>query len=70
MLLQYLESIHPMTDGCKERLSSVLRLKELQKKELLLRAGHVCQHIYFIQRGLLRCFYQKNDVEICSWFMK
>jgi CRP-like cAMP-binding protein len=59
-----------MTDGCKERLSSVLRLKELQKKELLLRAGHVCQLIYFIQRGLLRCFYQKNDVEICSWFMK
>jgi CRP-like cAMP-binding protein len=70
MLMQRLESIHPMSDGCKEKLASLLRYKELSKKELLLRAGHICQHIFFIQKGLLRCFYFKNDVEICSWFMR
>jgi CRP/FNR family transcriptional regulator, anaerobic regulatory protein len=69
-LLQYLESIYPLSDECKERLASILRLKELPKKELLLRAGHICQHIYFIQKGLLRCFYYRNDVEISSWFMR
>lgn len=69
-LLQYLESIHPMSDECKESLFSILKLKEVPRKELLLRAGHICQHIYFIQKGLLRCFYYKNDAEICSWFMK
>lgn len=69
-LLKYLESIYPMSDGCKEKLASILKLKELPKKELLLRAGHICQHIYFIQKGLLRCYYYRNDVEICSWFMK
>lgn len=69
-LLQHLESIHPMSDECKERLFSILKLKEVPRKELLLRAGHICQHIYFIQKGLLRCFYYKNDAEICSWFMK
>lgn len=70
MLLRSLESIHPMSDGCKEKLASFLRYKELPKKELLLQAGHICQHIFFIQKGLLRCFYFKNDVEICSWFMR
>jgi CRP/FNR family transcriptional regulator, anaerobic regulatory protein len=37
---------------------------------LILKAGHICQHIYFIERGLLRCFYLNNDQEVCSWFMK
>lgn len=68
-LLQYLESIHEMSEGCKDRLRSVLNFKEVPKKEFLLRAGHICQHIYFIQKGLLRCFYYKNEVEISSWFM-
>jgi len=69
-LLAYLDSIYPMSEALKDRLATILRLKELPKKELLLRAGHICQHIYFIQKGLLRCYYYKNDVEICSWFMK
>jgi CRP/FNR family transcriptional regulator, anaerobic regulatory protein len=69
-LLQYLESIHALSDECKERLFSVLKSKELSRKDLLLRAGHICQHIYFIQKGLLRCFYYRNDVEISSWFMR
>lgn len=70
LLLQKLESIHPMSQSCKEHLLTILREKEIAKKELLLRAGHICQHIYFIQKGLLRCFYYRNDVEISSWFMR
>jgi CRP/FNR family transcriptional regulator, anaerobic regulatory protein len=69
-LLCYLESINEMSEGCKIRLLEILRFKEIQRKDYLLRAGHICQHIYFIERGLLRCFYFKNDVEISSWFMR
>ena len=69
-LMLYLESIYPMTDGLKEHLASILKVKELSKKTYLLRAGHVCRNIYFINTGLLRCFYIKDDHEVCSWFMK
>ena len=69
-LLRYLESIYPISEECRFRLTSILRLKEIAKKELLLRAGHICQHIYFIQKGLLRCYYYKHEVEISSWFMR
>jgi CRP/FNR family transcriptional regulator, anaerobic regulatory protein len=69
-LLHCLEIIHPLSDECKEKLFYVVKQKDLSKKELLLKAGHICQHIYFIQRGLLRCFYYRCDVEICSWFMR
>src|SRR4051794_14705928 len=69
-LLFMLESIHPLSDGLKEFLLLHLKSKEVRKKELILKAGHICQHIYFIERGLLRCFYLNNDQEVCSWFMK
>src|SRR5690242_9045957 len=69
-LIRYLDSIYEMSEGCKERLQSILMFKQVARKELLLRAGHICQHIYFIQKGLLRCYYFKNDVEISSWFMR
>lgn len=69
-LLLYLESIHRMTDELKDHLAGILKVKELSKKTYLLRAGHVCRNIYFINTGLLRCFYIKDDHEVSSWFMK
>jgi CRP-like cAMP-binding protein len=69
-LLSYLESIYPMTDGLKQHLAKLLKEKQIPKKEYLLRAGHICQNIYFIGKGLLRCFYIKEEHEVCSWFMK
>ena len=69
-LLLYLESIYPMSDGLKDHLVAILKAKELSKKTYLLRAGHVCRNIYFINTGLLRCFYLKDDHEVSSWFMK
>ena len=68
-LVAYLDSIFPLSEGCRETLARQLRHKEVPKKELLLRAGHICQNIYFIEKGLLRCYYYKNEAEISSWFM-
>ena len=69
-LLHLLESIHPMSDELKQHLAFTLKEKHLAKKDYLLKAGHVSRNICFIARGLLRCFYIKDDHEVCSWFMK
>jgi CRP/FNR family transcriptional regulator, anaerobic regulatory protein len=69
-LLHFLESIHPMSDGLKQHLAVTLKEKTLAKKDYLLKAGHVSRNICFIARGLLRCFYIKDDNEVSSWFMK
>jgi CRP-like cAMP-binding protein len=68
-LLLYLNSIHPLSDELQEHLIKILKVKELSRKEYLLKAGHVCSNVYFIQSGLLRCFYLKDTTEVCSWFM-
>jgi CRP-like cAMP-binding protein len=68
-VLQYLQSIQPLTSSCVERLGEVLKEKKLQRRDVLLRSGQVCSAIYFIEKGLLRCYYHKGEQEVCSWFM-
>ena len=69
-LLQFLESVHPLSDELKQHLIVILKEKQLVKKEYLLKAGHVSRSICFITQGLLRCFYIKEEQEVSSWFMK
>jgi CRP-like cAMP-binding protein len=69
-LLLYLNSIYPLSSALIEHLQGILKVKELPKKAYLLKQGVVCTNISFIEQGLLRCFYNKDNREICSWFMK
>jgi signal-transduction protein with cAMP-binding, CBS, and nucleotidyltransferase domain len=69
-LLHFLNSICPLSPALQQHLFSILKEKELLKKGFLLKAGHVCRQICFVQKGLLRCFYIKGETEVCSWFMK
>ncbi len=69
-LLLYLNSIHPLSSALIEHLQAILKMKELPKKAYLLKQGSACTNISFIERGLLRCYYEKDDKEVCSWFMK
>jgi CRP/FNR family transcriptional regulator, anaerobic regulatory protein len=69
-LLYFLNSIHALSDGLQNYLFEILKTKELKKKDFLLKAGHVCRNVCFIEKGLLRCFYTKGDGEVSSWFMK
>src|SRR3954447_17616767 len=68
-LLEYLNSIYPLSINLRARLDDVLKEKVANKKELLLKQGQISKHIYFIKSGLIRCFYLKDSKEVSSWFM-
>ena len=68
-LLQFLTSIHPLSESLQEYLFEHLVAAEIMKKQFILKRGHICYNIYFIQQGLVRCFYTKEEREISSWFM-
>lgn len=69
-LLTFLNSIHPLNIETKDYLIENLKWLEVPKKNFILKQGHICFNIYFINKGLLRCFYTLEDKEICSWFMR
>lgn len=67
-LLQYLSSIHPLSPECLAYLQHNIRRRKIGKDQLLLRAGEVCGNIYFIFKGILRCYYLVRDTEVTDWF--
>lgn len=69
-LLNFLTSIHPISPKTIEFLSGTLKVKTLPKNTIMLKEGQICDSIYFIESGLVRSYYFKDDTEISSWFMK
>lgn len=69
-LLYYLGTIHQLSENLVAYLTANLKKRQLQKKDFLLKKGHTCNDICFINKGLLRCFYMIEDKEVSSWFMK
>ncbi len=46
------------------QLAELLVPMRLRRRQLLLDAGSVCENIYYVERGLLRQFYNKNGREL------
>ena len=69
-LLKFLNSVYPLSNDLINYLMQNLESKMLKKKEMLLEKGRICKNIFFIEKGLIRCFYLLNEKEVSSWFMK
>jgi CRP/FNR family transcriptional regulator, anaerobic regulatory protein len=55
--------------GCLDRLSHIVKMTSLKKDEFLLREGQMCKNLYFIQSGLLKCYYFSDDTQVSDWFL-
>lgn len=53
-----------------EQLASLLFVKKLKKKEILLNEGKVNTKMYYVQKGLLRVYVIDEGKEINTWFVK
>jgi CRP-like cAMP-binding protein len=69
-LFQYLNSIYPLTAEIQSYLMQALKKRELPSNAYWLREGDVNNRIAFIEKGLVKIFYNLNDKEIVVWFNK
>jgi CRP/FNR family transcriptional regulator, anaerobic regulatory protein len=72
-ILSFLDAIAtaqgwPLSPACLAYLRNIIKAKSLKKGDYLLSAGEVCENIYFIKSGLLKCFYLLHEVEVSDWF--
>lgn len=65
-LIRFLGTIAPISDGLKSALAVALKKEVFKKKAFLLREGQMDKYIYFIEQGLIRIYYLKDGVELCS----
>ena len=65
-----IESFGEMAKLSKESetafMESIVK-KDFKKKELLQEEGKVCNHLYFVEKGVARTFYYKNGKEVTYW---
>lgn len=68
--MRVLNQFQPLSEELTNHLMHIIQHRVLHKGEFLLKAGEISSHVFFIDQGLLRCYYQKGELEVSSWFMK
>lgn len=67
-LLDQLKNIHQLSDDIQQRLQDCFTKVVLPKNEFLITEGRVCRHLYFLEQGCLRGFYNLDGKEVTYWF--
>jgi CRP-like cAMP-binding protein len=51
-----------------DNIVAKFKRKTIKKNEYLLREGHICKDLIFVQEGCLRLYYISNEIETSVWF--
>ncbi|HWK02417.1 MAG TPA: Crp/Fnr family transcriptional regulator [Puia sp.] len=70
-LLALLEDQAPLSPELRNHLQQIIHVEEFPKKAHLLKAGHLNTKVYFIIKGLVRCYVVDSEgKEESIWFLK
>lgn len=71
--LDHLDAIYPLSDAVKTAFSRIMRPLDIPKKGFLVEAGSINDKLFFIRKGLVRCYYIKTSPrgkkEVSNWFL-
>jgi len=62
-----LDYFYPLNDGIKNYLRKHTYACSFRKGKLLLKAGEICEHIYFVKMGAVRGFIKEGKKDITTW---
>lgn len=67
-LFQHLHNFYKLSAEAQTALQECFEEMVLPKGEFIVTQGNVCRHMYFLQKGALRGFYNLDGKEITHWF--
>lgn len=67
-LFAHLRKYHILSPEAQTAVQSCFTQIILSKNELLLEEGKICRHLYFLEQGALRGFYNLDGKEVTYWF--
>lgn len=62
LILQNIEKIVSLSEQEKELILSKIEIQEFKAKTVLLNAGEICKHSYFVNSGILRSFNINDNI--------
>ncbi|RPD43480.1 Crp/Fnr family transcriptional regulator [Paracnuella aquatica] len=67
-LLKHIGAYQALSDDARDALQSCLHEVVRAKQQYLVTEGKVCRHLYFLQQGALRGYYNVDSKSITHWF--
>lgn len=67
-LFSHIKTYSPLSNEAQRALEDHFEQLVLPKAEVLLSEGKICRHLYFIQHGGVRGFYNLDGKEVTHWF--
>ena len=67
-LKTFLNKYSSFSPAVLEEITGKFRHRKVKKNEYLLREGDTCRDLVFVQKGCLRLYYLKEDIEVSVWF--
>jgi CRP-like cAMP-binding protein len=67
-LKTFLSQYVSLSEAELESIASRYKRKVVKKNDYLLRQGDTCKDLVFVQKGCLRLYYLKDDIEVSVWF--
>jgi CRP-like cAMP-binding protein len=66
-VIDTLNYFYPLSEGIKDYFRKHTYSCSFRKGKLLLKAGEICDHIYFIKKGAVRGFIKEGTKDITTW---
>ena len=66
-VIAILDHFFPLSEGIKDHFRKCSYTCSFRKGKLLLKAGEICEHIYFIKKGVVRGFIKEGKKDITTW---
>lgn len=67
-LFEHIRLFCRLSNPAVKSMSAVLQKMEIPKGSFLISEGKTCNHVYFLEKGCLRGFYNLDGREISYWF--
>jgi CRP-like cAMP-binding protein len=66
-VIAVLDYFYPLSEGVKDYFAKHSYSCSFRKGKLLLKAGEICEYIYFIKKGAVRGFITEGKKDITTW---
>ena len=67
-LKKFISRFVRLSDTELDEVTNKFRTKVVKKNDYLLKQGDTCKDFVFVQKGCVRLYYVKDDIEISVWF--
>ena len=69
-VISFLNNLHPLSGSLEAELRNRFRFIKKKKNKFLLYEGEVCRYAWFLQKGLVRFYYTRDEHEVMTLFIE